>query len=95
VNGAREDNVASLADSSDRAASLAVESRHAEGSALDRLEASRALILAAMGARIRESAPPAEDSRDVPKPLGQRLLELAGRLPIIRTVLAIRGLWRS
>ena len=95
MNGVSKDDAVPLIDSSDRAASFAAESRFAEESALHRLEASRALILAAMGARVRESAPPPEEPRNAPKPLGHQLLELAGRLPIVRTALAIRGLWRG
>lgn len=93
MNDVRKDHAVPLTDSSDCAARLAAESRPAEGSALHRLEASRALILAAMGARVGESAPPREEPRDALKPLGQRLLELAGQLPIVRTALAI--LWRG
>lgn len=95
MNGARKDHVAPLTDSSGHAASLAAESRPGEASALRRLEASRALIVAAMGARVHEISPPPDEPREAPKPLGQRLLALVGRLPIIRTALAIRDLWRG
>ena len=95
MNGVSRGDAVPLTDSADRAARFAAESQLTEGSALHRLAASRALILAAMGARVRESAPPAEEPRNAPKPLRVQLLELAGQLPIVRTALAICGLWRG
>ncbi len=71
----------------------AVEDRPAEAAALHRLEASRMRIRMAMEAHVRASAAPPDSPRGVPRSLGQRLLEQVGRLPVIRTALAIRD-WR-
>ena len=95
MNGAREGNVAPAADPSDRGASLGAEGRPAEAAALHRLEASRAQIRVAMEAHVRESASLQDSPRGAPRPLGQRLLERARRLPVVRTALAIRGLLRG
>jgi hypothetical protein len=95
MNGAREGHVAPVADPSDRGASLAAEGRPVEAAALHRLEASRARIRVAMEAHVRESASPQDSPRGTPRPLGQRLLERARRLPVVRTALAIRGLLRG
>ena len=95
MNGTQEGHVAPVADPSGRGAKLVAESRPAEAAALHRLEASRARIRAAMETHLRESAPPQDSPRDTPKSLGQRLLERARRLPIVRTALAIRSLRRG
>jgi len=49
----------------------------------------------AMATYARESEPPGDPARSAPKSLGQRLLERAQRLPVIRTALAIRSLRRD
>ena len=95
MNGAPEGHVVPVAERSDDGTSLAAESRPAEAAALRRLEASRARIRAAMEAHVRESALPQDSPRDTPKSLGQRLLERARRLPLVRTALAIRSLRRG
>ena len=95
MNGAREGHVASVADPSERGASLGAEGRPVEAAALHRLEASRARIRVAMETHVRESASLQDSPRGTPRPLGQRLLERARRLPVIRTALAIRGLLRG
>jgi hypothetical protein len=95
MNGAREGPLAPVADPSGRGASLAAKGRPAEAAALQRLEASRARIRAAMEAHLRESVVPQDAPRGAPRPLGQRLLERVQRLPIVRTALAIRGLLRD
>ena len=95
MNGAREGHVAPVADPSGRGPSLAAEDRPAEAAALHRLEASRARIRVAMEAHVRESAAPQDSPRAAPSPLGQRLLERARQLPVVRTALAIRGLLRG
>ena len=95
MNGARDGHVAPAADPSDRGARLATGGGPAEDAALHRLEASRARIRMAMEAHVRENASPQDSPRAAPRPLGQRLLERARRLPVIRTALAIRGLLRG
>ena len=95
MSATREGHVAPIADPSDRGASLSAENRPAEAAALHRLEASRARIRMTMEAHVRESASPLDSSRGAPRPLGQRLLERARRLPLVRTALAIRDFGRG
>ena len=94
MNGERESRVASTAAPSKNDPGLAG-GQPAEAAALHRLQASRALIRAAMEAHLRESASQQNSPRDAPRSLSQRLLERVGRLPIVRTVLAIRDLRRD
>ena len=94
MNGERESRVASTAAPSKNDPGLAG-GQPAEAAALHRLQASRALIRAAMEAHLRESASQRTPPRDTPRSLSQRLLERVGRLPIVRTVLAIRDLRRD
>ena len=65
-----------------------------ESSALDRLEASRAHLRAAMQVYVQEASPSPDPARDAHRPLGQRLLDRVHRLPVVRTVLAVRSLRR-
>ena len=95
MNGTREGQVARVEDPSAPSANWPAENPTAEGAALHRLEASRALIRVAMEAHVRESTPPQDSPRGIPKSLGQRLLERARRLPVVRTALAIRDLRRD
>ncbi len=95
MNGVRKGHVAPVADPSDRSASFAAEGQPAEAAALQRLEASRARIRVAMEAHVRESASPQDSPRAAPSSLGQRLLERARRLPVVRVALAIRSLRRG
>ena len=95
MNGTRDGQVAQVADPLARGASRPAEGPAAEGAALHRLEASRARLRVAMEAHVRESASPQDSPRGVPRSLGQRLLERARRLPIVRTALAIRELRRG
>ena len=95
MNSAREGHVAPVVDPADRGASLAAEGQPAEAAALHRLEASRARIRVAMEAHVREIASPQDSPRGAPMSLGQRLLERARRLPVVRTALAIRDLRRG
>ncbi len=95
MNGAREDDVASVASPLDRGAMPGAGQRPGEAAALHRLEASRARIRLAMETHVRESAPPRDSPRGAPRSLGQRLLEQLRRLPVVRTALAIRDLRRG
>ena len=95
MNGAHEGHVTSVVDPSDRGASLAAEGQPAEATALHRLEASRSQLRMAMEAHVRELASQQKPPPGAPRSLGQRLLEQVGRLPIIRTALAIRSLRRG
>lgn len=95
MSGTREGQVAQVTGPLASGAGLAAERSTAEGAALHRLEASRARIRVAMEAHVRESASLQDSPRGVPRSLGQRLLERARRLPVIRTALAIRELRRG
>lgn len=95
MTATREGHVVPVAEPSDRGASLAVKGRPGEAAALHRLEASRARIQGAMEAHLRESALSKDPPRVAPRSLGQRLLERARRLPLVRTALAIRELGRG
>ncbi len=95
MNGEREAHVTPVVPPSDRGASLAAEGQPAKGTALQRLEASRSHIRMAMEAHVRELASQQKPPPGAPRSLGQRLLEQVGRLPIIRTALAIRSLRRG
>jgi len=64
----------------------------ADTDALHHLLASRARIQAAMDAHVRETASPIDAPPGTPRSLGQRLLQQAQRLPVIRAFLAIRRL---
>lgn len=66
-----------------------------EQAALQRLEASRTRIRDAMAAHLRDTTVPVTSSPSAPRSFGQRLIERMHRLPVIRTVLAIRGLRRD
>ena len=73
----------------------AANGRAAEAAARQRLEDSRARIRAAMDAHLREGALPKDAPRQSPRSLGQRLLERARRLPIVRAALELRDLRRG
>jgi hypothetical protein len=95
VNSRGQDQAAPVEHPSNSSTGLAGSSRDAEATALHRLETSRHRIQATMAKYAREIAPPSDPSRSAPQSLGQRLLERAQRLPVIRTALAIRSLRRD
>jgi len=95
MSSERESQVVSATVPSERDVRGAVDGQPAQAVALHRLQASRARIRGAMDAHIRESASQQVSPRDAPRSLSQRLLDRVGRLPIIRTALAIRDFRRG
>ncbi len=92
MNGVSEGHAATVANPLVAATGRATKEATAEGAALHRLEASRARIRAAMEAHAREIAAEQSPPSGAPRSLRRRLWDQVERLPIVRTVLAIRDL---
>ncbi len=95
MSGGDEAHGVPIANQPERDSRLDVDGQPAEAAALHRLQASRARIRAAMEMHIRETMGQQGAPLDAPRSLGQRLLQRAQRLPIVRTALAIRDFRRG